>query len=115
LPLKVAPERVVLYAYALAYLVAPTTFASANVVAFVAGLPVAVKLAGKAILAAPFAFHSLNGIRHLGWDLGYCECLRRHMDPLLNTLAVLTLKGAYRSGYTVLGATAVSTVALLLM
>jgi hypothetical protein len=62
----------VLYAYALGYLVAPGALSSAHVVAFVAGLPAAVKLAGKAVLAAPFAFHSLNGLRHLGWDMGYC-------------------------------------------
>jgi succinate dehydrogenase (ubiquinone) cytochrome b560 subunit len=63
----------VLYGYSLAYLAAPSTFASPNIIALVAGLPVAVKIVGKAILAAPFAFHSLNGVRHLGWDMGYCE------------------------------------------
>ncbi|THH01691.1 hypothetical protein EW026_g1052 [Hermanssonia centrifuga] len=88
-----------LYGYAIAYLAAPETFASVNVIEFIAGLPDAVKYAGKAILAAPFAFHSLNGLRHLGWDMG----------------KFITLKGAYTSGYAVLGATAVSTVALVLM
>ncbi|KAH9948589.1 succinate dehydrogenase cytochrome b560 subunit [Amylocystis lapponica] len=90
---------VLLYGYAIAYLVAPTTFDSAHVIEFAAGLPDAVKYAGKAILAAPFAFHSLNGLRHLGWDLG----------------KFLTLKGAYTSGYAVLAGTAVTTVALVLM
>ncbi|KAI0749910.1 succinate dehydrogenase cytochrome b560 subunit [Daedaleopsis nitida] len=90
---------VLLYGYALAYLVAPTTFDSAHVIEFVAGLPDAVKYAGKAILAAPFAFHSWNGLRHLSWDMG----------------KFLTLKGAYSSGYAVLAATAASTVALVLM
>ncbi|KAM5543790.1 hypothetical protein V8D89_002407 [Ganoderma adspersum] len=90
---------VLLYAYALAYLVAPETFSSANVIETIAALPESVKYAGKAILAAPFAFHSWNGIRHLSWDVGN----------------FLTIKGVYSSGYTVLGATAVSTVALLLM
>ncbi|KAI0709838.1 succinate dehydrogenase cytochrome b560 subunit [Earliella scabrosa] len=90
---------VLLYGYALAYLVAPTTFDSTHVIEFIAGMPDAVKYAGKFILAAPFAFHSLNGLRHLGWDMG----------------KFLTLKGAYASGYAVLGATAVSTVALVLM
>ena len=64
----------VLYGYALAYLVAPETFSSANVVELIGSLPDAVKYAGKLILAAPFAFHSLNGLRHLGWDMGRCEC-----------------------------------------
>ncbi|KAH9838713.1 SDHC, cytochrome b subunit of succinate dehydrogenase [Rhodofomes roseus] len=90
---------VLLYGYALAYLVAPGTFDSAHVIEFVAGLPDAVKYTGKAILAAPFAFHSWNGLRHLSWDAG----------------KFLSLKGAYQSGYAVLGATAVTTVALVLM
>ena len=62
-----------LYGYALAYLVAPETFASANVIELVASMPEAVKIAGKTILAAPFAYHSWNGLRHLGWDMTKCE------------------------------------------
>jgi succinate dehydrogenase/fumarate reductase cytochrome b subunit len=65
----------VLYGYALAYLVAPETFASANIIELVHGLPEALKYTGKAILAAPFAFHSLNGLRHLAWDSGRCTFL----------------------------------------
>ncbi|KAL7279463.1 succinate dehydrogenase cytochrome b560 subunit [Trametes coccinea BRFM310] len=90
---------VLLYGYALAYLVAPTTFDSTHVIEFIAGLPDALKYTGKFILAAPFAYHSWNGLRHLSWDMG----------------KFLTLKGAYSSGYAVLAATAVSTVALVLM
>jgi len=90
---------VLLYGYALAYLVAPETFSSAQIVELVSTLPDAVKYAGKAILAAPFAFHSLNGVRHLTWDVG----------------KFLSVKGAYTTGYTVLGATAVATVALVMM
>ncbi|KAI0050513.1 succinate dehydrogenase cytochrome b560 subunit [Auriscalpium vulgare] len=90
---------VLLYGFSLAYLVAPSTFSSANVVETVKGLPESVKIAGKTILAAPFAFHSLNGLRHLAWDSG----------------KFLSLSGAYKTGYTVLGATAVSTVLLLLL
>ncbi|OSX64830.1 hypothetical protein POSPLADRAFT_1064933 [Postia placenta MAD-698-R-SB12] len=94
-----AALSVLLYGYAIAYLVAPTTFDSTHVIELVASLPDAVKIAGKTILAAPFAFHSLNGLRHLSWDMG----------------KFLSLKGAYQSGYAVLGATAVTTVALVLM
>lgn len=65
-------KKPVLYGYALAYLFVPGTFGSAQVIAFVAGMPTAVKYAGKFILAAPFAFHSLNGVRHLAWDLTKC-------------------------------------------
>ncbi|KAF8149028.1 succinate dehydrogenase cytochrome b560 subunit [Crassisporium funariophilum] len=90
---------VLLYGFSIAYLIAPGTFDSANVIGFVAGLPEGVKYAGKAILAAPFAFHSLNGIRHLSWDM----------------VKFISLKGAYVTGYIVLGATAVSTVALTLI
>ncbi|KAG7090207.1 hypothetical protein E1B28_011810 [Marasmius oreades] len=82
-----------LYSFSLAYLFFPGTFDSAHIIEFVAGLPEGVKYAGKALLAAPFAFHSFNGIRHLLWDSG----------------KFLTLKGAYSSGYAVLGATAVGT------
>ncbi|KAH9481923.1 Succinate dehydrogenase cytochrome B subunit, mitochondrial [Psilocybe cubensis] len=90
---------VLLYGFSIAYLVAPGTFSSENVIQVVAGLPEGVKYAGKAVLAAPFAFHSLNGIRHLSWD----------------SIKFLSLKGAYVSGYIVLGASAISTVALTLM
>ncbi|KAI0075995.1 succinate dehydrogenase cytochrome b560 subunit [Panus rudis PR-1116 ss-1] len=90
---------VLLYAFSLSYLVAPDTFSSANIIEVVHGLPEAVKYAGKTILAAPFAYHALNGLRHLAWDAG----------------KFLTLKGAYQTGYAVLGATAVTTVALVLM
>ncbi|PPQ98023.1 hypothetical protein CVT26_003085 [Gymnopilus dilepis] len=84
---------VLLYGFSIAYLVAPTTFSSQNVVEFVAGLPDAVKYTGKAILAAPFSFHAFNGIRHLSWDL----------------VKFVSVKGAYVTGYIVLASTAVST------
>ena len=63
----------VLYAFSLAYLVSPEVFSSANIVELVAGLPDILKYAGKTILAAPFAFHFLNGLRHLSWDMGKGE------------------------------------------
>ncbi|KAG6872727.1 hypothetical protein C0995_007130 [Termitomyces sp. Mi166 len=86
----------VLYGFSLAYLVAPTTFDSAHVIEFVKELPDAVKYAGKFVLALPFTFHSFNGLRHLGWDMG----------------KFMTVKGCYTSGYAVLGATAFSTLGL---
>ncbi|PFH50971.1 hypothetical protein AMATHDRAFT_75266 [Amanita thiersii Skay4041] len=90
---------VLLYGFSLAYLVAPGTFDSAHIIEFVAGLPDGVKYAGKAILAAPFTFHSFNGLRHLGWDMG----------------KFLSVKSAYSTGYVVLGATALSTAYLTFM
>jgi succinate dehydrogenase (ubiquinone) cytochrome b560 subunit len=62
----------VLYGFSLAYLFAPSAFSSANIIEFAAGQPEWVKVAEKTILAAPFAFHSLNGLRHLAWDTGKC-------------------------------------------
>ncbi|KAI5886141.1 cytochrome b560 subunit of succinate dehydrogenase [Schizophyllum commune H4-8] len=90
---------VLLYGFSLGYLFLPGTFDSAHVVDFVAGLPDAVKYAGKTILALPFAYHGWNGVRHLGWDMG----------------KFLTLKNSYRAGYAVLAATGVSTIALVLL
>jgi len=93
---------VLLYGFSIAYVTAPAfglPFDTAAVVSLVQGMPEWLKISGKAILAAPFAFHSFNGLRHLGWDVG----------------KLLSLKGAYRSGYAVLGATAITTVALVLI
>lgn len=44
----------------------------------------------KAYTVYLFSFHFTNGLRHLLWDFGYA----------------LTIKGVYRTGYTVLAATA---------
>ncbi|KJA25075.1 hypothetical protein HYPSUDRAFT_38019 [Hypholoma sublateritium FD-334 SS-4] len=90
---------VLLYGFSIAYLIAPTTFDSATVIEVIAGLPEGVKYAGKAILAAPFAFHSINGLRHLSWDV----------------TRFLTVKSVYSTGYAVLAASAVSTIALVFM
>ena len=65
--------HLVLYGFSIAYLVAPGTFDSTHVVEFIAGLPEGAKYAGKLVLAAPFAFHSLNGLRHLSWDMAKCQ------------------------------------------
>ncbi|KAF3164698.1 cytochrome b subunit of succinate dehydrogenase, Sdh3p [Orbilia oligospora] len=59
----------------------------------------AVKAAVKAPLAACFSFHFWNGIRHLVWDTG----------------RELTVRGVYRTGYGVLGLTALSTLGLLVV
>ncbi|KAH9964726.1 succinate dehydrogenase cytochrome b560 subunit [Lactifluus volemus] len=90
---------VLLYGFSLAYLFAPSTFSSANIIEFAAAMPDWVKVVEKTILAAPFAFHSFNGLRHLAWDTG----------------KFVSLKGAYRTGYAVLGASAITTVALVLL
>ncbi|KAF9072542.1 SDHC, cytochrome b subunit of succinate dehydrogenase [Rhodocollybia butyracea] len=88
-----------LYGFSLSYLVAPGTFDSVHVIEFVSGLPDAVKYTGKFLLALPFSYHSFNGLRHLAWDAG----------------KFLTVKGAYSTGYAVLGATALSSAYLAFM
>ena len=111
----------VLYGFSIAYLLAPGTFGSTQVVEFVADLPEGIKYAGKAVLAAPFAFHSLNGLRHLSWDMAKCQSfynffyvIRAQTKELFMCL-VVTVKQAYVTGYVVLAATAVSTIALTLI
>ncbi|KAI9662581.1 MAG: hypothetical protein M1821_008748 [Bathelium mastoideum] len=62
-----------LYIFGAAYLVAPLVgwhLESATIAAAFGAWPVAAKVAAKLTLAWPFAFHSLNGIRHLMWDMG---------------------------------------------
>jgi succinate dehydrogenase (ubiquinone) cytochrome b560 subunit len=50
----------------------------------------------KLLIAAPFCYHTFNGVRHLLWDYG----------------RFLSIKGVYQTGYAVTGATAVSSVYL---
>lgn len=70
---------VLLYAYAIGYVAAPHVglgelLSSASLIDFVGHLPTWVKLSVKAPLAAAASFHTFNGFRHLGWDMGYCAC-----------------------------------------
>lgn len=62
-----------LYLFGFAYLAAPSMgwhLETPSMVAAVASWPVIAKIAAKATVAFPFFYHSLNGIRHLTWDLG---------------------------------------------
>ncbi|WFD22753.1 cytochrome b subunit of succinate dehydrogenase, Sdh3p [Malassezia equina] len=93
-----------LYAYAIAYLAAPHAglgelFSSGSLVDIVSHMPTWAKLAIKAPLAATFSYHLFNGLRHLSWDWGF----------------FLQLRTSYVAGYTVLAATAASTVALCML
>jgi len=93
-----------LYAYAIAYLAAPHVglgelLSSGSLVELVSQMPVWAKLAIKAPLAATFSYHFLNGLRHLSWDWGF----------------FLQLRTSYLAGYTVLAATAASTVGLCML
>lgn len=58
----------------------------------VSAVPLSLVLAGKFVLAAPFMYHLLNGVRHLIWDTG----------------KALTLRGVYATGWIVNIATVLS-------
>ncbi|KAG0280749.1 cytochrome b subunit of succinate dehydrogenase, Sdh3p [Linnemannia gamsii] len=90
------------YAGAVGYAVAPMIgmgFDAAAITSLIATVPVGAKIAAKFIIAYPFTFHSLNGIRHLAWD----------------TTRFMSLKGVYQTGYVVLGLSTVSAVGLALI
>lgn len=60
-----------MYVFGLAYLASPVlgiTLDSASLAAAFASWPVAAKVATKFLIATPFTFHSINGVRHLVWD-----------------------------------------------
>jgi succinate dehydrogenase (ubiquinone) cytochrome b560 subunit len=87
------------YAFMIGYIGLPLVglpFDSNALVAAFGALPIIPKIAIKFLAAIPFTFHSFNGIRHMIWD----------------TAHELTLKGVYRTGYTVLGLTLVSSLVL---
>ena len=87
------------YLFGAAYAVAPLAgfhLESATIAASFAALPVAVKVLVKGSLALPFTFHAFSGLRHLTWD----------------TARELSIRGVYRTGYAVLGLTAVSSIYL---
>ncbi|PWN40261.1 cytochrome b560 subunit of succinate dehydrogenase [Ceraceosorus guamensis] len=90
-----------LYAGAIAYLALPylgflDTSLVPSTLGFIAGLPFWFKMTTKSILAVPFVYHTINGVRHLIWDSG----------RLLSNSSMDT------SGYTVLALTGVTTVGL---
>ncbi|XP_052871548.1 succinate dehydrogenase cytochrome b560 subunit, mitochondrial-like [Anopheles cruzii] len=55
------------------------------------GLSAPTLIALKFMIAYPFAYHTVNGVRHLFWDLG----------------KFLTIKEVYTTGYTMLGVSGV--------
>ncbi|KIR67411.1 succinate dehydrogenase, cytochrome b556 subunit [Cryptococcus bacillisporus CA1873] len=87
-----------LYLSAMAYLLHPLVpgIDSAHLIQLVHDLPGWLKGSAKFIIALPFTFHCYNGLRHLNWDIG----------------KALTIKGVYRTGYAVLGATVLSSLYL---
>ncbi|KIW99325.1 succinate dehydrogenase, cytochrome b556 subunit [Cladophialophora bantiana CBS 173.52] len=88
-----------IYVFGAAYLVAPLFgwhLESASLAASFAALPVVFKVGLKALVAFPFTFHGLNGIRHLVWDTG----------------AAFTNQQVIWTGWTVVGLSVVSALGL---
>jgi succinate dehydrogenase (ubiquinone) cytochrome b560 subunit len=88
-----------LYVFALSYLAAPVfgwQITSAAMAAGFAKWPLILKLASKTAVALPFTFHSLNGLRHLVWDLGL----------------TITNKQVAQTGWTVVGLSVASALGL---
>ncbi|KAH6703297.1 succinate dehydrogenase cytochrome b subunit [Leptodontidium sp. MPI-SDFR-AT-0119] len=89
------------YLFGLAYLASPLTgmhLDSATLAASFGALPVAAKFGLKFVAALPFTFHSLNGLRHLTWDMG----------KAFNNATVI------KTAWACVGATVVSTLYLVL-
>jgi succinate dehydrogenase (ubiquinone) cytochrome b560 subunit len=91
-----------LYIFATAYLVSPLLgwhIESASLVASFGALPLLAKIPLKFTMAMPFTFHCMNSVRHLIWDLG----------------KQLTNKQVIRTGWTVVGLSVTSALALALI
>ncbi|KAK7705346.1 hypothetical protein SLS57_010108 [Botryosphaeria dothidea] len=88
-----------MYLFFAAYAVAPLTgwhLESQSIAAAFAAWPLAAKVATKSLLAFPFAYHSFNGLRHIAWDFA----------------VGINNKSVIKTGWSVVGVTAVSTLAL---
>ncbi|KAL1644381.1 hypothetical protein SLS58_004295 [Diplodia intermedia] len=87
------------YLYFMAYTIAPLTgwhLESQSLAAAVAAWPIAAKVGVKTIAALPFTYHCINGLRHIAWDFA----------------VGINNKKVIQSGWTAVGLTAVSTLAL---
>lgn len=73
------------YAFGMASSLNSTGNLTLKICEMVSMLPLPMVLTGKFVLAAPFMYHLLNGMRHLVWDMGRS----------------LTLRGVYTSGWIV--------------
>ena len=90
------------YVFGGLYLVAPYIglhMESAAMAASVAAWPLLVKLPVKMLIAWPFTFHCLNGVRHLTWD----------------TTRMITNRKVTQSGWVVVGLSTISALALCFM
>jgi succinate dehydrogenase (ubiquinone) cytochrome b560 subunit len=91
-----------LYLWATAYLASPLFgwhLESASMAATFGALPVAAKILLKTVMALPFTYHCMNGVRHLLWDTG----------------RALTNPSIIKTGWTVVGLAVSSALALALI
>jgi succinate dehydrogenase (ubiquinone) cytochrome b560 subunit len=89
----------VFYLFGIAYLAAPTLgwhLESAAIAASFGAWPVLLQVLTKTVVALPFTFHCLNGVRHLIWD----------------TAKMITNKKVNQSGWTVVGLSVASAIGL---
>lgn len=89
-----------LYLFGFAYLAAPATgwhMETPSLVQKVKEWPGWAKAGAKMTLAFPFFFHSINGIRHLTWDLGIGFKNVTVMQTGWTTVGLAVLLGAYYS------------------
>ena len=88
-----------LYLFSTAYLISPLLgwhLESASVAAAFAALPLLAKVGLKTVVAFPFVYHCMNGVRHLVWDLA----------------RGITNQQVIKSGWTVVGLSTLSTLLL---
>lgn len=91
-----------MYGFALAYLTQGLhgiPLDSASIAAAFGSLPVFAKISLKSVIGLMFSYHAINGVRHLTWDTG----------KMLSNRAVII------SGFTVVGLSVASTIALLFL
>ncbi|KIX09834.1 succinate dehydrogenase, cytochrome b556 subunit [Rhinocladiella mackenziei CBS 650.93] len=91
-----------IYVFGAAYLVSPLFgwhLESASLAASFATLPMFLKIGLKSLIAFPFTFHCFNGLRHLVWDTG----------------SAFTNKQVIQTGWTVVGLSVASALALTFM
>ena len=77
--------------FALASFYGDTALMYTGLVQSVDNVPLPIVYLSKGLLSFPFVYHSLNGVRHLVWDAGYCLSLRGVYATgwMVNALSVL--------------------------
>ena len=85
----------------------------ASMAAAFGSLPVAAKFGIKTVIAFPFTYHSLNGLRHLAWDTGSCNKITLFRELLM--IIVLSNKQVIVTGWAVVGLSSVTAIALAMM